>query len=152
MKSTTEFGELIIAQLNKNKLHQKDLAEVCGISEGMLSKYIHGNNIPTMDFIAKCVKTFGLEKEELVYFINSAFSTTILTHNMIILDTRYTDPELNYTLAQFATAIMLYPRPSIKYCDDENFPDLSKAISKFLVPTFTKGKLHPPPYDEEIGK
>ena len=149
MKGATQFGKTIMELLEKNKLQQKDLADEFGVSLGTISNYINGKTIPEMDFIAKCVKKFGLKKKELVEFILYAFWSTSCSHRKIIIDTRFIDPKQIITLAQFLTVSVLYPRRPFNYKDDEIIRRLRVAISECFKVMDEETEFHPPPDDEK---
>ena len=70
MQDAIEFGKILRGLMVKNNLWQVELAKELEVSPAILSNYITGDNITEMDFLAKCVKRFGLEKKNwLIYFV-----------------------------------------------------------------------------------
>jgi len=118
----------------ENNLTQVEVAKKLEVSPAILSNYIIGKNIPEMDFLTKCIKIFGLEKEALAKFLYSAFLSSATNNNKVILDTRFIDPERFQMLAKILSVFVLYPRPyyidndDLRHGINGSFADLSEHI------------------------
>ena len=111
MQDATVFGKILRGLMVKNNLRQVELAKELGVSPAILSNYITGDNIPEMDFLAKCAKRFGMEGKELADLFYSAFSSNaISSHHKIVLDTRFIDPARFEMLSKFLTVSVLCPK------------------------------------------
>lgn len=62
-----EFGMRLRKILLMNKMNQKDLSELTGISQVLLSKYITGKITPSFYNVDKICKALGCSTEELRY-------------------------------------------------------------------------------------
>lgn len=90
----SEFTKLVKDLMDRDKLSQKELANLTGISESSISRYISGALKPRMDVLAKISKVFGVSTSYLIgeerneYIPHDAFEETlcIVTRNKSKLD------------------------------------------------------------------
>ena len=149
MQDATEFGKILRGLMVKNNLRQVELAKELEVSPAILSNYITGDNIPEMDFLAKCVKRFGLEKKELADLFYSAFSSNaISSRHKIVVDTRFIDLERIEMLTKFLTVSVLCPKMhSIGMFDTTPIEDLGTMINNRYEALEKETDFHPPPAD-----
>jgi len=60
------FGLNLVTILEKKKLSQGDFAKKAGISEGMLSNYIHGHRDPSLETLCKMLTALKVPFKRLV--------------------------------------------------------------------------------------
>lgn len=61
------FSEWLKAELKKRNLLQKELAGMMNVSEGIVSRYISGKDVPSPINLIKIAKVFGLPEKEVLY-------------------------------------------------------------------------------------
>lgn len=60
------FSEWLKAELKKRNLLQKELAGMMNVSEGIVSRYISGKDVPSPINLIKIAKVFGLPEKEVL--------------------------------------------------------------------------------------
>ena len=126
----------------ENDLQQGQLAKELDVSPSILSNYITGKNIPEMDFLAKCIKRFNLQNEEIKEIFTQYFLSSRKEHKKIILNLNFFKPERIDLLADFLTVLLLYP-----YDDYTINPELSLTNLKNYLSQFHNDTCYIPPVD-----
>ena len=149
MQDATDFGKILRGLMVRNNLRQVELAKELKVSSSILSNYITGDNITEMDFLAKCVKRFGLEKKELADLFCSAFSSNaISSHHKIVLDTRFIDSDRIDMLSKFLTVSVLCPKMHCKSMFDITpIEELETIINNHYEALDKETDFYPPPTD-----
>lgn len=62
-----EFGRRVYRKMLRQGLSQKDLSELSGLSEVILSRYLNGKSSPTLQTIYKIAKALNCSADDLIY-------------------------------------------------------------------------------------
>jgi transcriptional regulator with XRE-family HTH domain len=100
---------MINGLIGEADISQGTLAKDLGISPSMLSNYLSGKNIPTMELIEKCRKRFSLENKGIKEIFAKTFLSSAQSNHTIHLDTRFFNPKRLDLLVKAILIVMLYP-------------------------------------------
>lgn len=62
------FGDNLVNIMNDTKISQRDLADITGLSEGTISKYIHKQQLPGIKAIINIAYALECDVSELIDF------------------------------------------------------------------------------------
>ena len=137
MNEPTDFGAIIRELMISPKITQKELAEKLGVSDGILSNYLTGKNIPEMSFLEKCIKYFGDRNKNLKNgidikeFFYKTFLCTAQNNKKVTIDTNSLDPIRNEILAKTLTVLLLYPKFPDDYYAFKTMSELNDFINQY---------------------
>lgn len=63
-----EFRMNLLRMMDEDLIKQKELAEVSGLSEGTISKYVNGTQMPSVRAIVNLAYAFGCPTDDLIDF------------------------------------------------------------------------------------
>lgn len=63
---TAAFSNILLSELDKQGMTQKQLAEKSGITEAAISRYLSGERTPRSVFLAKIAKALGVSSDYLL--------------------------------------------------------------------------------------
>lgn len=69
------WREKVIFEMERKNLSQKDLAELSGITESSVSRYLHSEKRPRLDVIINFAKALGVKTEYLIEDEDDAISS-----------------------------------------------------------------------------
>ena len=132
MQDATEMGKIIREYIAKNNLSQGKLAKELEETESTLSNYIRGETTPNMIFLAKCIKKFKFNNEQMAEFFRLAFiSSADSKHHEIKLDTNFLTQERIEMLSKIISVFLLYPEYEFNKPNNENIKKLGYKIDEF---------------------
>jgi transcriptional regulator with XRE-family HTH domain len=143
---------MINGLIGEADISQGKLAKALGISSSMLSNYLSGKNIPTMELIAKCRDIFSLENEGIKEIFAKTFLSSAQSNHTIHLDTRFFNPKRLDLLVKAILICMLYPENmdyNIVKLPDPGLVRLGSLFSEYYKALDHKVDYKPPAQDEK---
>jgi transcriptional regulator with XRE-family HTH domain len=140
---------MINGLIGEADISQGKLAKNLGISPSMLSNYLSGKNIPTMELIEKCRERFGLRNKGIKEIFAKTFLSSARSSHAIHLDTRFFNPKRLDLLVKTILVFMLYPEDPnfIEKPFDPELRHLGNIISDYYKNLDNKVEYKPPIQD-----
>jgi transcriptional regulator with XRE-family HTH domain len=142
----TDFGKMLKKLMVDVDISQGQLAKELGISPSILSNYLSGKNIPTMELIEKCRERFNLRNEGTKEIFAKAFLSSAQSSHAIHLDIRFFNPKRLDLLVKAILVFMLYPEDPnfIEKPFDPELRNLGHTISDYYKSLDNRMEYKPP--------